>query len=63
MKNLNIIRTMEEISLHGNVLGSYSKHDSDPRLWGGDYEAESGSLKLFSPDSTLSYLNLIRVRN
>ena len=35
---------MEEISLHGNVLGSYSKHDSDLRLWGGNYEAESGSL-------------------
>ena len=59
MTNLNITPTMEEISLYGNVLGSYSKHDSDLRLWGGDYEAESGSLKLFSPDYTLSYLNLI----
>ena len=45
---------MEEISLHGNILGSYNKHDSDPRLGGWDYE--SGSLKLFSPDSTLSIL-------
>ena len=51
---------MEEISLHGNVLGSYSRHDSDLRLGGGDHEAESGSFKLFSPDSTLSYLNLIQ---
>ena len=33
-KNLNIIPTMEEISLHGKVLGSYSKHDSHLRLWG-----------------------------
>ena len=32
---------MEEISLHGNVLRSYSKHDSDLRLGGGEYEAES----------------------
>ena len=29
---------MEKISLHGNVLGSYNKHDSDLRLWGWDYE-------------------------
>ena len=50
---------MVEISPHGNVLGTYSKHDSDLRLWGGDYEAESGSSKLFNPDSTSSYLNLI----
>ena len=37
---------MEEISLHGNILGSYSKHDSHLRLWGGEYESESRSLKL-----------------
>ena len=29
---------MEEISLHGNISGSYNKHDSDPRLGGWDYE-------------------------
>ena len=39
-KNLDIIPTMEENSLHGKVLGSYSKHDSHLRLWCGECEVD-----------------------
>ena len=49
---------MEEILLHGKVLGSYSKHDSHLRLWGGECEVELRSLKLFNPDRA-NYLTSI----
>ena len=72
-KNLNILPTMEEISLHGKELGNYSNmNHSHLRLCvcvcvcvggggGGAVECkvESRSLKLFIPDNTLSFMNIL----